>query len=258
MKKNLIWILVLLLAVIPTFVACESEDLPEEKESAVRNVMTASVDENGAIGIGWDVENVGTSISESLAKAGLSPMIPVELTKNQTTSSVVFNTGTLMPTNGKAAFNSVKSATPALFGQESGGAFSLVNLSLSSIDAVLAQASFEAQNQTSEQLLDVVRIGIFKRERAGSGDYLLQGVLAKTAGDVVGYGAITQETDPETIAKSSARTFINLGSLAERDSALNGADQMHLVALVWLDGVAYETGHQNADVTITLTFSPAN
>ena len=266
MKKYLILVLILLLAVTPLFVACDTELVDTEQEakeegqvSSAHNVMTASVDENGAIGIGWDAESVGTFISASLAKAGFSTMIPVELTVNQTTSSVPFNTGTIVPLGGEFIFNSAKTIKPALFGESSGGSFSLVNLSLASIDAVVTQASFEAQNETSEALIDAVRIGIFKREASGSGDYLLQGVLAKTEGnEAVGYGTIIEEAKPETIAKGQAHTSLDLGSLAARESALNGADQMDLVVLVWIDGVACEIDPQNADVSINLTFSAAS
>jgi len=106
---------------------------------------------------------------------------------------------------------------------------------------------------------DLIRVAVFKRATAGSGDYILQGVLSNTVGDKACNGTITAGKSAETTGTGAldfTKTtvdYIDLGGLAS-------LAQMDLVVKVWLDGYEFNDDFAGAAATVGLTFyaAPAN
>ena len=110
----------------------------------------------------------------------------------------------------------------------------------------------------------LIRIGIFTRATAGTGNYILRGILASAADDdSVTYGTIVAGANAEknpsgasaSLSYGEAVTSIDLGGLTINDNTANGTDQIDVVAVVWMDGYELDDNHQGYSAVISLTFS---
>ena len=106
---------------------------------------------------------------------------------------------------------------------------------------------------------DLIRVAIFKRATAGSGDYVLKGVISNTSGDAACNGTITAGNSAETTGTGAldfATTTVDYIDLGGLDSL----QQMDLIAKVWLDGYEFNDDFAGAAATVGLTFyaAPAN
>ena len=241
--------------------------------------MTATTSTAPALGIGWENGEAGSAIELGGSASGVSPMVPATLyTQAQadasnedtitaaTISTVGFETATTRSVGGHLVFNTPETATPYTFTDGTATAFYISNLSTAnSVTNVQVQATISAVTQNKDGT-GLVRIGIFKRDTAGSGDYKLVGVLAATgANDNVAFGDVAVNANAEkgvgaSLSYGASVEYIDLGSLTANDEQANGTDQIDLVAKVWMDGYELDDDHAQFDAAIALNFyaAPAN
>ena len=225
--------------------------------------MTAATNSDAALGIGWAGGAAESAISLSGAPATIAPMVPAAISTGVTTSGVAFETATTKSVNGHLVFNTPSSATPYTFTNGAATAFYVSNLStVSTVANVQVQADIAAVTQNKDGS-DLIRIAIFKRATAGTGDYVLVGILSNTPddhnvayGDVqVGYNA--EKGTGQSLSYGESVDYLDLGNLAVNDSAANGSDQIDLVAIVWMDGYELDNTKSAYDASIGLTFYAA-
>ena len=241
--------------------------------------MTASTSTAPALGIGWAGGEAGSAITLGGSASSVSPMVPATLyTQAQanasnsdeitaaTISTVGFETATTKSVNGHLVFNTPTPATPYTFTDGTATAFYVSNLSTANtVTNVQVQATISAVTAQKDGTA-LVRIAIFKRDAAGSGDYKLVGVLAATADDDnvafgdVQVGANAEKGTGASLSYGASVEYIDLGGLAINDKAANGSDQIDLVAKVWMDGYELDDDAAQFDASISLTFyaAPAN
>ncbi len=238
--------------------------------------MTATTATAPALGIGWESGEAGSAITLGGSASGVSPMVPATLyTQAQadadnsdeitaaTISTVGFETATTKSVGGHLVFNTPTTATPYTFTDGSATAFYVCNLSTANtVTNVQVQANISAVTNEKDGT-GLVRIAIFKRDTAGSGDYKLVGVLAATgANDNVAFGDVAVGANAEKGASASLTygasvEFIDLGGLAVNNGAANGTDQIDLVAKVWMDGYELNDDKAGYDAAIELNFYAA-
>ena len=247
--------------------------------------FTAATSTADAIAIAWTGNNnPGTTLAPA-ANAGtaMQPMVPTLPIVAQTTSTAFaasFTTGTLYSNNGVATFNTADSytANPVTWetndnnGEEAGGSsaasFYIKNLSLAkSVNNINVKAEItdaEGANNTGASAL--VRVAIFTKDlgtngaTAASGNYLLRGILSKTAG-YASTGAVSGNAVQDTainengIATTAAATGFNICKIENNDQALAADSQVDVVVIVWMDGEALTDSTAGKQANVALTFS---
>ncbi|MBO4479180.1 MAG: hypothetical protein J5774_02310, partial [Clostridia bacterium] len=179
---------------------------------------------------------------------------------------VGFETATVKSVGGHLVFNTPTPANPFIFNngasQNPVSAFYVSNLSTANpVTNIQVQATITGTTQHDGA--NLIRIGIFKRATAGTGAYKLVGVLSSAPGaNTVAYGDVAVGANAEKGAEQSLSygasvDYIDLGTLAENDGQANGADQIDLVAVVWMDGFELNDDEAGNGATISLTFYAA-
>ena len=265
MKKRLLItsIVMMLVVAVALSTATYAWFTSNNQVTASSITMSATVSNAPALGIGWAGGNAESAITLAGDATGVSPMVPASLTVDDTTSTVAFETATTRSANGHLVFNTPTSATPYTFTNGTATAFYVSNLSkANSVTNVQVQATIAGVTENKDGS-SLIRIGIFARATAGEGAYVLKGVLAATpAADNVAYGDVAVNANAEkgtgqSLSYGTSVGYIDLGNLAINNEAANGADQIDLVALVWMDGYELDDNHAQYDASIGLTFYAA-
>ncbi len=113
---------------------------------------------------------------------------------------------------------------------------------------------------------ELVRIAVFSKDlgtngaTAASGNYLLRGILAKTAG-YASTGAITDNAVQSSVISTSttatigAATGFNICKISGADQALAADAQVDVVVVVWMDGEALTDSTAGKAANVALFFS---
>ena len=221
--------------------------------------LTANTSDSTSLGIGWAGGAAGSELTVALTNEGIDPMAPVDLTTSSTVYTVDFKTATIKSDAGNLVFNNdVATANPVIFNNGLSGAskkdtFYVKNLSqANAIDHVTLTATIAANDGNAGNGSSLIRAAVFKRATAGTGDYVLVGVLASAADASTVWGPVaTKLKAGEQISNLNSYatvTSIDLGSLAAEA-------QFDLAIVVWMDGTALDDTKAGYGAHISFTFT---
>ena len=247
--------------------------------------FTAATSTADAIAIAWTGNtNPGTTLApDANAGTAMQPMVPTLPVVGTTTSTAFeasFTTGTLYSKAGVPTFNTADSytANPVVWqtndnngeaeGATPAASFYIKNLSLAkTVTNIKVTASItDATGDNNVGASNLVRVAIFSKDlgangaTASSGNYLLRGILAKTAG-YASTGAVSGEAPQETaitangIATTAAATGFNICKISGADQSLAADSQVDVVVIVWMDGEALTDSTAGKQANVALTFS---
>ena len=286
MKKRLLItsIVMMLVVAVALSTATYAWFTSNDTVSATTVSFTAATSEADSIAIAWTGNSApGTTLSAATAGTTMQPMVPVAPTIGTTTSTAFaasFTTGTLYSNAGVPTFNVADSytGTPVIWETTNNGAspspasassFYIKNMSLANdvTNIVVTATITDVDASDSIAADELVRIAVFTRDlgtggtTASTGNYLLRGILAKTAGyaatGTVSGGTLQSAISTSTTATVAAATGFNICKIADLDQSLKANNQVDVVVIVWMDGEALTDSTAGVEASIALTFAAA-